>query len=397
MDLRLYFNPLSNSLHEILEQGKNENTMFQAVALHYQDFPDVTGANVAIIGLTECSGTSPLNSGVSKAADAVRIAFYSLKQNKLPYEVVDLGNLISGHDRGETLLRIQAVGEYLMQQNILPLFLGGSHDLDFGQYRAYENLNELINVAGVDARIDMEMPQNTEEVVPADSHLRKILLHEPNYLLHYSHIAYQSFLVDYKYTQALKRFFFDAHRLGMVNADIRAMEPVLRHAHMLTFDIGAIQSQDAAGSINSTPFGLSAQQACQLCWYAGHNEQLTSAGFYEYNPEVDDEQMRTAFVIATMLWYFIEGFYHRKDDLVDIHTHYLKYTVAVEQEDLALGGDQISFFKSKKTEKWWMEIPLSSADGLNRGILVPCSYEDYERTVKGELPERWMQFYNKQV
>ncbi|MDZ7650641.1 MAG: arginase family protein [Cytophagales bacterium] len=54
---------------------------------------------------------------------------------------------------------------------------------------------------------------------------------------------------------------------------------------LLSFDVTAIRSSDAPGNANAQPFGLTGEEACQLCWYAGMNEKLSSVGFYEYNPD----------------------------------------------------------------------------------------------------------------
>ncbi|HSK12544.1 MAG TPA: hypothetical protein VK907_04965, partial [Phnomibacter sp.] len=45
--------------------------------------------------------------------------------------------------------------------------------------------------------------------------------------------------------------------------------------------------------------------ACQICWYAGLSNKLSSIGFYEYNP-LEDSKGQTASVIATMIWYLVE-------------------------------------------------------------------------------------------
>ena len=121
---------------------------------------------------------------------------------------------------------------------------------------------------------------------------------------------------------------------------------------MLSFDVTAIRSSDAPGNKKAQPFGLTGEEACQLCWYAGMNEKLSSAGFYEYNPGLDDEAMKTASVVATMIWYFIEGFYHRKDERDFRENDFLKYSVTMPVEP-----EVMNFFKSKVTDRWWMEVP----------------------------------------
>jgi formiminoglutamase len=105
-------------------------------------------------------------------------------------------------------------------------------------------------------------------------------------------------------------------------------------------------------------------------------------GFYEYNPHADDNQKKTASVIATMIWYFIEGFYHRKDEQNFKTNDFLKFRVAMPVEP-----ELLTFYKSKVTERWWMEVP-NPAGG--RHSIVPCTYSDYQTATKGDIPERYI-------
>jgi formiminoglutamase len=235
----------------------------------------------------------------------------------------------------------------------------------------------------IDAFLDVE---DGKEITPSRQHIHKILLHEPNYLLSYTHLAHQTYLVDPMSTAILEKLYFEAFRIGQMRTNLTEMEPAIRNADLLSFDITAIKSSDAPGNGNAQPFGLTGEEACQLCWYAGMNEKLSSAGFYEYNPDADDTQKKTASVVATMIWYFIEGFYHRKGEHSFKSNDFLKYVVSMQTDP-----ETITFYKSKVTEKWWMEISQHKPGARYlRSTMVPCSYNDYQTATKGELPERYI-------
>jgi hypothetical protein len=55
------------------------------------------------------------------------------------------------------------------------------------------------------------------------------------------------------------------------------------------------------------------------------------------------------------------------------------------------------FFKNKKMDKWWMEIPLLNNDSasIEEGYFIPCSYADYKLAAKGDVPERWWKAFQK--
>jgi len=69
--------------------------------------------------------------------------------------VADLGDLIPGEKLEDSYERIQKVGDFLMKKQILPIYFGGSHDLDYGQYLSYEKMKKLVSLLTVDAKFDM--------------------------------------------------------------------------------------------------------------------------------------------------------------------------------------------------------------------------------------------------
>lgn len=351
--------------------------------------PAFKGADIAIVGVNEERGTLT-NKGTAKAADEIRKKLYKLKKGTGRYKIVDLGNIRSGMDLDETSGRLSEVCSTLIQNNVLPVIIGGSHDLDYGQYKAYEGMEKLISFLNVDAFLDME--EGISEPA-SERHIHSILLHEPNYLFNYSHLAYQSYLIDQSSINTLEKLYFEAYRIGHLRSNISEMEPIIRNADMLSFDISAIKSSDAPGNANAQPFGLTGEEACQITWYAGINEKLSSAGFYDYNPDKDDEAMKTASVVATMIWYFIEGFYHRKNEQNFKTNDYLKFVVSMPGDP-----DALVFYKSKLSEKWWLEVPYPQGkDRYARNCIIPCSYSDYQTATKGEMPERYITTHAKLI
>jgi formiminoglutamase len=384
MDLTILFSPLDESLYSA---KYSNNSFFKSIKVYGEKMPDHKSAHVAIFGIKEARGTLN-NSGSALAPDEIRKKLYQLKKGTGAYNIVDLGNLNTGIDLDETYVRVSEVCRMLLENNVLPIILGGTHDIDYGQYRGYEEMEKLVNFLNIDAFLDLE---DTKDSSPSRQHIHQLLLHEPNYLLSYTHLAHQSYLIDPLSISILEKLYFEAYRVGHLRTNLAEMEPAIRNADLLSFDITAIKSADAPGNANAQPFGLTGEEACQICWYAGLNEKLSSVGFYEYNPEMDDERKKTASVIATMIWYFLEGFYHRKNETNFKSNDFLKYVVSMPVEPEA-----ITFYKSKFTEKWWMEVGQHRPGSkYPRNTMVPCSYADYQTATKGELPERYISSLGK--
>ncbi|SIT95019.1 formimidoylglutamase [Pontibacter indicus] len=376
MNLSIFFEPLNEDIFALLDKPR---TLGAYIGRFTGKFPDWRSADIALIGVNETRGRGEETGSETFPARAVRKKLYSLHKGTGRCNIVDLGNLRPGITLDDTYLRLKEIVEILISHKTIPVIIGGSHDLEYGQYMGYEHLERAVNMVTVDSSVDMsedqEMPANKKQ-------LHQILMHEPNYLFSLGQIGFQSYLVDPEVMATFEKLHFEAYRVGEVHRSVQEMEPVVRHADLLTFDISAIRHQDAPGYTPANPFGLSGEEACQLCWYAGLSDQMTSLGIYEYDPEQDKQEL-TAMTIATMVWYFIEGFYHRKHETEFSSSKFTKYAVAFNDNP-----DRMTFFKSKVSEKWWMEVEPLSDEKSPR--IVPCSYEDYLQAIKGEVPNRWI-------
>jgi arginase family enzyme len=375
MNLSIFFEPLRDLPDSLTAELKSVGS---SISIFNHKFPEWRSADLAIIGINEYRGAGREAAAVHPANE-VRKKLYGLKKGSGAYNIVDLGNLLPGITLEDTYLRLKEIVENLISNHTLPLLIGGSHDLDYGQFLAYENLERHINLVTIDSCVDMMEGSDTPH---HKRHLHRILMHEPNYLFSLSQVAYQSYLVEADVVATLEKLHFETVRVGEIHHNFQLVEPVIRQADLISFDISAICAQAAPNSTGGNPFGLSGEEACQLCWYAGLNDGLTSFGLYEYHPENDHHGL-TAMTMAVMLWYFIEGYYHRKNETDFTSKKFIRYAIAFHDNP-----NKMTFYKSKVSDKWWMEV-----EGLNvtRNIkIVPCSYDDYLAASKGEVPNRWI-------
>jgi hypothetical protein len=60
-------------------------------------------------------------------------------------------------------------------------------------------------------------------------------------------------------------------------------------------------------------------------------------------------------------------------------------------------GEEIVFYKSLKSERWWMQVPYPRKKELdfNRHTVVPCNYEDYLKAMENDIPDLWWKTYQK--
>jgi hypothetical protein len=184
----------------------------------------------------------------------------------------------------------------------------------------------------------------------------------------------------------MEKNFFELYRLGKIRENIMDVEPVIRGADLITFDTSAIRQSDFPGSMEPSPNGLYAEEACQLTRFAGLSDNLKTIGFYDYDSS-NDINYQSARLVAQMIWYFADGVMHRQtENITSDNDNIVKYMTSTSNNDY-----QIVFFKSKKTNRWWMEIPENpKSKHFNKfKQIIPCSYRDYQQATRGEIPERW--------
>ncbi|MEK6615872.1 MAG: formimidoylglutamase [Bacteroidota bacterium] len=351
-------------------------------------FPELKGIHLAIIGVEE-ERRAVNNKGSGQSANAVRPYIYHLFKGSGNPRIVDLGNIKQGHAVKDSYFALTSVCHELIKNKIIPIVIGGGQDLTFPMYKAFDKIEPTINLVDVDSKFDIGGPDSEFN---SSAYLGKIILHQPNLLFNYSNIGYQTYFVQQKEIELFHKLYFDAYRLGEVQSSMEEVEPIVRHADLLSFDMSAIRMSDAPGNGNATPNGFYGEEACQITRYAGLSDKLSAIGFFEMNP-TKDKRGQTAHLLAQMIWYFIEGYYKRYQDFpFRKKSDYLKYRVSIKENK-----NEIVFYKSKRSDRWWMEVPYPTQKKLKyeRQCLVPCSYKDYLEATKEEVPDRWWQTYQK--
>ncbi len=366
----------------------SENSLGKTTLFNLHKNQSFENIGIAIIGVPE-ERNAVGNIGVSYAPETIRKYLYNLK-NKMPdIKIADLGNMIIGKTPEDTYSAVSNIVADLIQNEIFPIIIGGSNDIAFANYLAYERLKQIINIASLDAEIDIEKNFNS---INSKNYLNKIILQKPNFLFNYTNIGYQSYFVEEDIITLMRKLYFDAYRLGKIRNDFETAEVLVRNANMLCVDISCVRQSDAPACEYTSPNGFYGEEICKILQYAGMNDKLTSAGFYEVNP-LKDINGQTAHLTAQMIWFLIEGISLRKNDFPKRDSDdYVKYYVFNKQLD-----NELIFYKSKKTSRWWMEVALTATETsvLKRHYLVACSYKDYQTALKDEIPDRLWLTYQK--
>jgi arginase family enzyme len=357
------------------DTGYKEGQIGKVIKVYEDEFPDLDNVDIVIVGCGEQRGAALLQPGT--AADVIRNEFYNLYYWHQDIRLADIGNVKIGKANTDTYAALNVVLHEMMLEGKTVIVLGGSHDLTLtlSQYYAFADEKRQVDAVGVDAVIDI----NIDSPFRSDNYLMELLTADPNYMRHYNHIAFQSYFVHPRMLETMDKLRFDCFRVGTVKEHIDEMEPVIRNCQILSFDISALAHAFApANSI--TPNGLNGEEACTLLQYAGMSSNMQSVGIYGYRPEKDVEQL-TAKQISQMLWYFMDGRSRgSREAVIDERESFNEFHTAFAEVET-------TFLQSKKTGRWWMQLPDKQ--------FIACSYKDYLLASSNEIPERWLRFQER--
>jgi arginase family enzyme len=358
-----------NIAHISNDEGYRDTQLGKHIKVNEGSLPDITEADIVIIGAGECRGAGYALHGHT-AANAVRTALYDLYYWHAQVNVVDIGNVKIGQSIQDSYAALRTVISELLLQNKKIVIIGGAHDLTLAQYHAYTSIPTLVNAVVVDAKIDLDL----EARLPRDHFLEELFTGLPNHLNHYSHIGFQSYFMHPHMLETIDKLRFDCFRLGRVREGIEEMEPVIRDSHMMSFDISAIQNAQAPANL-ITPNGFNGEESCTLMQYAGMSWKTSTIGLFGYQAELDVNNM-TAIQIAQMFWYIMDGVQKGKKEAP------LTESDRFKEFHIAFSDIETNFLQSKSTGRWWMQ--------MHNNEWAPCSYKDYLVASNNEIPERWL-------
>jgi arginase family enzyme len=351
------------------DEGYRDGQIGKAMQVYDDELPNIDEASVIIVGCPEYRGEITRPSGIN-GPNEIRREFYQLFYWHRDLTIADIGNIRIGSTLNDTFAALRMVIRDLNDAGKSVVILGGSHDLALSQYYAYAESKQIIEVVSIDAKIDLSLDSHFR----SESFLMEMLTGEPNFIRHYSHIAFQSYLAHPRMLETMDKLRFDCFRLGHVRDNIEEMEPVIRHAKMVSFDISAIANAYAPAN-KLSPNGLTGEDACTLTRFAGLSTQVQSLGIYGYNPNNDIDSL-TAMQISHMIWYFVDG---RSRGLREATLDEKQF---FNEFHTAFAEVETTFLQSKKTGRWWMRLPDNN--------FIPCSYNDYLLASSNEVPERWL-------
>jgi len=373
---------ISNSA-QFVQEVENLNSNQIGSNITFFDEDDLGKFDFALICVNETRGNASVDNEID--FERIKYNFYKLQKGNWRLSIVDLGFIEQGSEISDTFFALRTITNHVLEKKAIPIILGGSQDLLYPHYRAYDGIDYMVNIANIDSKFDLG-DSNAE--LNNESFLSHMVVDKPYNLFNYANLGYQTFLNSQEEINLLEKMFFESYRLGEILNDLKIVEPVLRDANLVAIDIRSIESQ-SLGQDNLNPNGFNNREICSLSRYAGLSDKVSSFGIYELQYLSSEISKK---LIGQLLWYFIEGTQYRINEIADVNnSNFIKYRVPIENEELV-------FYESTLSGRWWIEIP-SNINNVNNKLkqhtLLPCDKENYITACNQELPDRWLKAKQK--
>ena len=284
---------------------------------------DVT---VGIIGVPTDEGIKRNGGrvGAKDGPNAIRTELYKrtsfvFGKEKSPalVSVFDFGDIKIGKTLEETHERLSEVIHSLVSAEILPIVLGGGHDIAYPNFAGFSKGKRTVGVINIDTHLDYRKPIPKRN---SGTSFRQMLdQHQsPLNAMNLVEIGIQSFAnsTDH-YSELIQR---GATVFSLRNVRTEGIAKTLDLAYELatastdslyiSFDLDAVHSSDAPGVSAPLPTGLTAEEFLTAALFAGKRRKVKLIDIVELNPKYDVDG-RTAKLAALAIMYFLTGVANR--------------------------------------------------------------------------------------
>ena len=379
-DISIYFTPVDDTI------SIQEDSLGGNMRIHHEgSFPEIDEEGIAIIYVPEFRNSEQV---FDTTNESFRQHLYDFnKGDAWTMALYDLGNVLPGKSIEDTWFALGQVVTELVKKDVIPVVIGGGQDLTVACYKGFENLERLINICAIDSALDIGEPS---EELHANGYVSHLLMQRPCYLFNFANIGLQRLLSSQREVDLFESLYFDICRLGEFNQNFKKAEPYLRNSDLISLDFQSVRSSDADSSCYSNPNGFYAEQLCQLAKYSGLSDKLSCFGVFNVNP---NQNKVASSLLAQLIWYFTDGVANRYGDFpIGNKLNYTKFHVHLEDFD-----DDLVFYKSDKSSRWWLEVKYPAGQGskYDRHQLVPCDRDDDDGAMNNTIPNLWWKTLQK--
>lgn len=251
--------------------------------------------------------------GASFAPDLIREAFFRLTPDARNYaascalleKTLDLGNLKISEDVESDQNLLSKVVAQLLAKNVIPIILGGGHDLSFGHFKAYVTNDQPVSIFNFDSHPDVRELLNGR--AHSGSPFRQALLDSSKICTAYSVFGLQPYALSHEHLLFLEERECGCYFQDELTEDhIRTAFLSLQNSCMVSFDIDVLCQGIAPGVSARVRGNMPLEQWNLAAFESGKSDQVKSVDIVECNPKYDSDNA-TSRLAAQTIWHFLRG------------------------------------------------------------------------------------------
>jgi len=321
---------LKKSPVKLSETPTDKNDLKLKNIIKESTLKQVSNFDIALIGVPFDLGVKYNGGriGCAKGPDSVRTALkkygstFNLEQktdlSKL--RIANLGNIVvKKNDVIKTHKRVTSVVEKVLEKNVLPIVIGGGHDITFANVRGLVNSTKG-NIGGINVDAHFDVRTYIGKKINSGTSFRRILEELNSAVLGKNFLEFgaqnnNNSLYYYNYLKKKKVRIISLQELrnkGVEKEFKRALKIVgnATKANFFSFDIDSVSQTFAPGCSAPAISGLTSEEALKIAFLAGKDKKVKLMDLMEINPLYDVDE-RTARLGAGIIVSFLNGFIMR--------------------------------------------------------------------------------------
>ncbi|CAF1045752.1 unnamed protein product [Adineta steineri] len=231
-------------------------------------------------------------------------------------KISDGGNINENLSLEEAHQQLEERINQLIKQGKIPFVVGGGNDQSYPNASALLKNSKSIYVINIDAHLDVR-PLKENNKAHSGSPFRQLIEDQrfksntSNRFIEFASQGSQCSIEHVNYLRSKSPLTNIIWYQSIRNDPLTPFRSIIKSGEedkcdiFVSFDIDSIISSSCPGVSAPATVGLSAEQACDIAFYAGQSFQVKLMDLSEYNPSV--EEYRTGKLVTLIFYHFILG------------------------------------------------------------------------------------------
>lgn len=308
----------------IINSQSTKKSRVGSIFTNWHIYPELMQyAKFAVVGVPLDFGVkvSGGREGAAKAPERIRAALSKLGstyfiEHELDIEntmVMDFGNVHVIPDNPDlSYTRISEVIKFLLDKGLIPIVIGGSHDISFATIRGLSSFYKDKVIGGINIDSHLDVREISSDIIssgsPFRASLQSINEFKANYFTTIGVTGNTNARSHFEYLISKGSKIITLNQLrkqGLANSVYQALDHQT-DSMFLSIDIDVVSQAFAPGCSAPAVIGMNPSEVCELAFLVGKSKKIQLLDIVEVNPSYDLQDI-TVKLAACILIHFIAG------------------------------------------------------------------------------------------